>query len=141
MLRDRISPPTPLTPSPLICPFLLTPPPSFLTQASSLEQVAEAKTLNYTHIVPPGSPASSGAQPEAGGRSKDINPPPHTYLPCSPAPAPLPPQVTSLKRQVAESSSADAGDLQRRLKEVTDLLYLKQVCQLYVCVTWNILSK
>lgn len=36
-------------------------------------------------------------------------------------------QVGSLKRQLAETSSLDTGDLQRRLKEVTDLLYLKQV--------------
>ena len=36
-------------------------------------------------------------------------------------------QVGALKRQLAEASHADSGDLQRRLKEVTDLLYLKQV--------------
>lgn len=44
------------------------------------------------------------------------------------APANQPPQVGTLKRQLAETAHQDSGELQRRLKEVTDLLYLKQVC-------------
>ena len=41
-------------------------------------------------------------------------------------------EVGGLRRQVADASQVDAADLQRRLKDVTDMLYLKQVC-LWVC--------
>lgn len=32
----------------------------------------------------------------------------------------------TLKRQLADAHSVDSSDLQRRLKDVTDMLYLKQ---------------
>jgi len=35
-------------------------------------------------------------------------------------------EVGTLKRQLADSHSTDSADLQRRLKDVTDMLYLKQ---------------
>jgi hypothetical protein len=35
-------------------------------------------------------------------------------------------EAATLKRQLADAHSADSGDLQRRLKDVTDMLYLKQ---------------
>jgi hypothetical protein len=35
-------------------------------------------------------------------------------------------EVGTLKRQLADAHSVDSSDLQRRLKDVTDMLYLKQ---------------
>lgn len=39
---------------------------------------------------------------------------------------PLRAEAGSLKRQLADAHSVDSSDLQRRLKDVTDMLYLKQ---------------
>ncbi|EFN53876.1 hypothetical protein CHLNCDRAFT_58358 [Chlorella variabilis] len=35
-------------------------------------------------------------------------------------------EVATVRRQLADAHSVDSGDLQRRLKDVTDMLYLKQ---------------
>lgn len=35
-------------------------------------------------------------------------------------------EVGSLRRQLADAQAVDSSDLQRRLKDVTDMLYLKQ---------------
>lgn len=42
---------------------------------------------------------------------------------CPPA---APAEAGTLKRQLADAHSVDSSDLQRRLKDVTDMLYLKQ---------------
>ena len=49
-------------------------------------------------------------------------------------PLPLPfAEVGTLRRQLADAQSVDSGDLQRRLKDVTDMLYLKQTQVWAVC--------
>ena len=52
--------------------------------------------------------------------------PPHTHTTSFPWLAPRGAAAGTLKRQLADAAAVDHSDLQRRLKDVTDMLYLKQ---------------